>query len=148
MVFRAAEAPQFLVLRRSERASPYPGLWQVVSGKIESGEKAWETALRETREEIGAWPQKLYNTPLANVFYVPADDTANLSPVFAALVDASAVVTLSAEHTAFQWLGREGAISLLVWPGQKRAIQAVQDFIIGDNPSRDFLEIPFEHGTG
>lgn len=143
VVFRISGAPEFLVLRRSDRVSLYPGLWQVVSGRIEEGEKAYEAAGREVREETGLFPQKLYNTPLTNTFYLLSEDSVNLSPVFAAKVDESDSVTLSAEHTEFRWLGKEEAISLLVWPGQKSAIQRVQDFIIHDNPARAFLEIPF-----
>ena len=142
VVFRIAEAPEFLVLQRSDHVSIYPGLWQIVSGKLQKGEKAWQAAVREVREETGLLPQKLYNTPLTNVFYLSADDSANLSPVLAAQVDGSASVMLSAEHTAFRWLSREEAISLLIWPGQKSAIQSVHDSIIRDTPSRESLVIP------
>jgi len=41
VVFRRASAPQFLLLKRSGRANPYPDIWQIVSGRIEDGEKAW-----------------------------------------------------------------------------------------------------------
>jgi 8-oxo-dGTP pyrophosphatase MutT (NUDIX family) len=141
VVFRVREVPEFLALKRSESVSIYPGLWQIVSGTVEKGEKAWEVAVREVLEETGLRPQKLYNTPLTNVFYLSGDDSVNLSPVFAVLADASADVKLSREHVAFEWLGREQAISRLVWPGQKRAIQTVCDFIIEENPSRALLEI-------
>ena len=139
VIFRITEGPEFLVLQRSDSASPYPGLWQIVSGRIEKREKAPRAAMREVREETGMLPLELYNTPLANTFYDAARDAVNLSPVFAALVEASAVVILSSEHKAFQWLRRDEAISRLVWPGQKSAIQVVHDFIVTENPSRDSL---------
>ena len=80
VVFRIAEAPEFLVLQRSDHVSIYPGLWQIVSGKLEKGEKAWQAAVREAREETGLLPLKLYNTPLTNTFYVLPGDFVNLSP--------------------------------------------------------------------
>ena len=143
VVFRTAgapaPAPEFLVLKRSDRASPYPGLWQTVSGRIEKGEKAWEAAVREVREETGLRLQELYNTPLTNTFYVMEDDAVNLSPVFAARVDAGAEIILSDEHSAFAWLGREEAVARLVWPGQKSAIQCVMDFILREGAPRNAL---------
>jgi dATP pyrophosphohydrolase len=145
VVFRIQGSAEFLVLQRSDDEKVYPGLWQIVSGGIDAGERAHEAAVREVNEEIGLFPQKLYNTPLTNMFYVPANDAVNLSPVFAVRIDASDRVSLSAEHKGFRWLEREKAVSLLVWPGQKEAIQSVYEYIILDNPSRDFMEIPIGH---
>ncbi len=145
VAFRITSSPEFLVLQRSDDEMIYPGLWQIISGGIESGEKAYEAAVREVREEISLFPQKLYNTPQTNTFYSFANDTVNLSPVFAVRIDASDRVSLSAEHKDFRWLGCEDAVSLLVWPGQRKAIQSVYAYVVLDNPSRDFMEIPIEH---
>jgi len=73
--------------------------------------------VREVQEETGALPARLYNTPLTNVFYLSADDAANVSPVLAALLDKKTEVKLFREHAAFAWLGKDEAISRLVWPG-------------------------------
>ena len=43
---------ELLLLKRSE-TEIYPGLWQMVSGKIQVNEKAYQTALREIKEETG-----------------------------------------------------------------------------------------------
>jgi len=139
VVFR--KGPEFLVLKRSDDETIYPGLWQIISGGIEKGEKAYEAASREIEEEIGMKPLRLYNTPLTNTFYFVSSDSVNLSPVFAAEVDAETAVKLSSEHKEFRWLKKDAAISLLVWPGQKQAIQAVYDYIIEGNPAQGFMEI-------
>ena len=47
------------MLQRADNEEIYPGLWQIVSGGIEQGEKAYEAAAREVREEIGGEPKKL-----------------------------------------------------------------------------------------
>jgi len=142
VVFRRSSPPEFLVLRRSDSDQIYPGLWQIVSGGIEKGERAYDAALRELEEEIGIKPSRIYNTPLTNTFYFYTNDSVNVSPVFAAEVEPDAEVRLSAEHKDFRWLKKEEAASLLVWPGQKKAIDVVCDFVLDDNPARGFMEIP------
>ncbi len=142
VVFRRSSPPEFLVLKRSDDDQIYPGLWQLISGGIESGEKAYEAALREIAEEIGVKPKRIYNTPLTNTFYFYTNDSVNVSPVFAAEIDPADKVRLSPEHREFRWLEKEKAIELLVWPGQKKAIETVCSYIIGENPSTPFMEIP------
>jgi len=141
VIFRMKAIPEFLVLKRSEDEDIYPGLWQIVSGGIKRAEKAHEAAIRETLEEIGVKPKRLYNTPLTNTFYFFTNDSVNVSPVFAAEVDDGTDVRLSDEHEEYRWLKREEAVSLLVWPGQKEAIRIVNDYILTENPSRKFMEI-------
>ncbi len=141
VVFRMKKEHEFLVLKRSHDEDIYPGLWQIISGGIKRGERAYEAALREVREEIGVKPKRLYNTPLTNTFYLFPSDSVNVSPVLAAEVDGGTEVKLSAEHEEFRWLKKEDAISLLVWPGQKEAIRIVNDYILNENPTRRFAEI-------
>lgn len=144
VLFRRTPEPEFLVLQRSDDEEIYPGLWQIVSGGIEEGEKAYEAALREVKEETGFCPLALYNTPLTNTFYFHTNDSVNLSPVFAAEVDAREAVKLSNEHKEYRWLDREKAISLLVWPGQKNAVRIADEFIVNRNPSEGFMKIPLD----
>jgi dATP pyrophosphohydrolase len=141
VVFRIEKTPEFLILRRSDKDKIYPGLWQIVSGGIKRGEKAYEAAMREVQEETGIKPKRLYNTPLTNTFYFSSNDSVNVSPVFAAEVEGGTEVKISSEHRDFRWLRKDEAISLLVWPGQKEAIKIVNDYILDENPSRKFMEI-------
>ena len=43
---------EFLLLKRADDQA-YPRLWQMVTGKIRRGEKAFQTAIREIKEETG-----------------------------------------------------------------------------------------------
>ncbi len=148
VVFRLRESPEFLVLKRSKDETIYPRLWQIISGGIERSEKAYQAALREVKEEIGIKPKHFYNTPLTNTFYFYTSDSVNVSPVFAAEVDADTEIKLSGEHKEFRWLEKDDAIALLVWPGQKDAIRIVNDYILNDNPSRKFMEIKTKLSSG
>lgn len=143
VVFRMRKIPEFLVLKRADDEKIYPGLWQIISGGIKRGEKAYQAALREIKEEIGIKPRHFYNTPLTNTFYFFTNDSVNVSPVFAAEVNPDAEVKLSREHKESRWLKKDEAIDLLVWPGQKEAIRIVDDYILNENPSRKFMEIKF-----
>lgn len=145
VLFRRTPVPEFLILQRSDDEEIYPGLWQIVSGGIEDGEKAYEAALREVKEETGFTPLSLYNTPLTNTFYFHTNDSVNVSPVFAAEIDPSDAIQLSDEHKEFRWLTREKAISLLVWPGQKNAVRIIDEYIVNRNPSEGFMRIPLDH---
>lgn len=147
VLFRRRPEPEFLVLQRADDEDIYPGLWQIISGSIEAGEKAYEAAYREVREETGLAPVALYNTPLTNTFYFYTNDSVNVSPVFAAEVDAKDEVVLSCEHKDFKWLGKEEAASLLVWPGQKSAIRIINEYVVMDNPSKEFMKISLDHLT-
>ncbi|MDR2866450.1 MAG: DUF126 domain-containing protein [Methanomassiliicoccaceae archaeon] len=44
---------RILMLRRPDDASSFPGIWSLVAGRIEEGEGAEETAVREIFEETG-----------------------------------------------------------------------------------------------
>jgi dATP pyrophosphohydrolase len=57
----------FLVLRRNNQY--LRDSWQMVSGMIEKGEKGWEAALREIKEETGLVPEAFYSTNMVETFY-------------------------------------------------------------------------------
>jgi len=104
-IFRANKnGIEFLLLKRSE-GQPYSGLWQMVTGKIKSDEKAYQTALREIKEETGLVPVQLWVAPTVNSFYEPKDEYICLLPVFAARVELD-MVQLSDEHTEYKWVDK------------------------------------------
>ena len=118
----------FLLLKRA-KTKMYEHIWQGVAGKIEKGEKSWETAKRELQEETGLKPNKMFIVDHVSKFYEQKDDRINLVPVFGIEVNTREVV-LSDEHSEFKWVTINEALDLLVWTGQKQAIKIVNDMIL------------------
>ena len=134
---------EFLLMKRAENQF-YPGLWQMVTGKKETNEKAYEAALREIKEETDLTPEKLWVAPIINSFYEPKDEYICLLPVFAAKVDDTSDITISDEHTDFKWLKGEQAKKLLAWPGQREAVDKIEDYYINKKSFLHFVEIPLQ----
>ena len=130
---------EFLLLKRSE-GQPYPGLWQMVTGKIKNEEKAYQTALREIKEETGLVPVQLWVAPTVNSFYEPKDEYICLLPVFAARVESSEI-KLSREHTEYQWVNKTTAQKLFAWEGQRKAVQIIEDYFLNEKSFFHFVEI-------
>lgn len=112
---------KFLILKRSQISKVHPGIWQIVTAKIDKGEKAYVTAEREVQEETGLKPISLYVGPSVNHFYNSIDDSINLVPVFIAEVD-SDDVKISDEHAQFEWLHYEDAYERIHWENQKKML--------------------------
>ena len=139
-IFRELEnGIDFLLLKRSE-GEPYPGLWQMVTGKIKPEEKAHQTAIREIKEETGLVPVQLWVAPTVNSFYEPKDEYICLLPVFAARVDTDHV-KLSDEHTEYQWVDKVTAQKLLACEGQRKAVQINEDYFLNEKSFLHFVEV-------
>lgn len=130
---------EFLLLKRSE-GQPYPGLWQMVTGKIKTKEKAHQTALREIKEETGLIPTQLWVAPTVNSFYEPKKEYICLIPVFAARI-VTDNIQLSKEHTEYQWVKKSAAQKLLAWEGQRKAVKIVEDYFLKEKSFFHFVEI-------
>lgn len=142
-IFReSASGIDFLLLKRSE-GQPYPGLWQMVTGKIKPKENAHQTAMREIKEETGLIPVQLWVAPTLNSFYEAKDEYICLLPVFAARVEADRV-TISDEHTEYQWVDKSTAQKLLAWEGQRKAVQIIEDYFLNEKSFFHFVEIKLE----
>ncbi len=132
---------EFLLLRRA-KARYLGGTWQAVHGKIEPGEKAWEAALREIREETGLTPTEFYQIDAVNTFYLASEDVVHQCPCFAGLMAEDAKVQLNDEHDAFEWLSVDAAMARFMWPGQRRAVREIVSEIITPTPAIEYLRIP------
>ena len=130
---------EFLLLKRADN-QVYPGLWQMVTGKIKENEKAFETAIREIKEETGLTPLQLWVAPTVNSFYEPKNEYICLLPVFAARVEADKI-QLSDEHTEYKWVNKEEAQKLLAWEGQRKAVQIIEDYFLNEKSFFHFVEI-------
>jgi len=131
---------EFLLLKRSPEQH-YPNLWQMVSGKIKENETAYNTALREIKEETNLTPEKFWVVPTVNSFYSPDKDYICLLPVFAAKVKYDSEVVLSEEHTEYEWVAPEEAKQMLAWDGQRKSVDVIVDYLLNRNSFLNFIEI-------
>ena len=118
---------KFLILKRNEKKL-YEHLWQGVAGKIEKDEEAWQTAIRELKEETGLDPVKMFVADHVSQFYEKHGDRVNLVPVFGIEVDSKNVI-LSDEHIEYKWVDFKEAFDTLVWNGQKKGIQTIYNMV-------------------
>ena len=102
---------------------------------IEDGETAWQTALREIREETGLTVARLYSADYNEQFYESGRNTFTVVPVFVAYVDSSQTVRLNAEHSEFRWVTIAEAQSLVTFGGQRRVYEEIQREFIDRKPS-------------
>ena len=131
---------EFLLLKRASYQY-YPNLWQMVSGKIKEGEKAYQTAFREIKEETNLIPEKLWIAPNINSFYSPDDEYISLIPVFAAKVNPDSEVVISSEHSEFKWVNKDEAKNLLAWEGQRKSVDIIAEYFISRKSFLNFVEI-------
>ena len=131
---------EFLLLKRSPEQY-YPNIWQMVSGKIKESETAFNTALREIKEETDLTPEKFWVAPTVNSFYAPDKDYICLLPVFAAKVKFASEVILSKEHVEYKWLSSEEAKNFLAWDGQRKSVDVIVDYVLNRNSFLNFIEI-------
>jgi dihydroneopterin triphosphate diphosphatase len=121
---------KYLLLKRSKEKEPYPGIWQIVTGRIEPNEEAYKTALREVQEETGLKPVKCFVAPKVNQFYTSYGDKIFLIPVFVINVESKNVI-LSDEHTLYEWLSFENAFKRIHWYSQKENLQIINEILSG-----------------
>ncbi|MBT3590506.1 MAG: NUDIX pyrophosphatase [Candidatus Marinimicrobia bacterium] len=133
---------QFLLLKRA-KTKIYEHLWQGVAGKIELEEKAWESAIRELKEETGLNPLKIFVADHVSRFYEVYGDRINLIPVFGIEVS-DLPVKLSKEHSEFEWLSYNDALNRLVWRGQKMGLTVVHDMTTKEDDRMRWSEIKIE----
>jgi len=131
---------EFLLLKRSPDQY-YPDLWQMVSGKIKPNEKAFETALREIKEETGLIPSNIWVVPNVNSFYTAEDDSITLVPVFAAKVGDDNSVSISPEHSKYGWFSQDETKTKLAWAGQHKSVDLIVDYFLNKKRFWNFLEI-------
>ena len=129
----------FLLLKRA-KTKLYEHLWQGVAGKIETGEEAWQAAIRELKEETGLDPMKIFIADHVSRFYEKHGDRVNLVPVFGIEVDQEDV-TLSDEHCEYQWTDYETARKTLVWNGQKEGLAVVNGMVLANDDRMRWSEI-------
>jgi dATP pyrophosphohydrolase len=131
---------EFLLLKRAEKEI-YPGIWQMVTGKIENGETAYQAAIREIMEETGLSIEKLWVVPNVNTFYSHESNVISLLPVFAAKVNEGREIKICDEHSDSCWYKPDEAKQLLAWEGQRHSVDLIQRYHSKDRIFWDYVEI-------
>ena len=134
------EGYKFLLLKRVEGEKLYPGIRQIVTGKIEKNEKAFETALREVKEESGLIPSKLFVLPHTTTFYSPRTDAISLIPLFVCIVKDKGV-EISEEHSDYLWLNANKASRKLYFKSQKENVKFIEYNLKTKERLKTFTEI-------
>ena len=130
---------KFLLLKRHSKES-YPNLWQMITGAIEENEIAYKAAFREMIEETGITINKLWVVPNVNSFYSHERNNMVLVPVFAAQTDEK-LIKLSNEHSEYKWVDKNDALKLLAWPGQRKSVEIIYNYVKFQNEFLYFTEI-------
>jgi len=143
-IFRESESGiEFLLLKRA-KDQIYPAVWQMVSGKIKENEKAFETSLRELREETNLTPLKMWIAPKVNSFYSSQSDSICLIPVFAVQVKKDSKVIISDEHSEYKWVTSDEANGLLAWDGQRKAVELIEEYFLNEKSFLKFVVIEID----
>lgn len=133
--------PEILQLRRAP-GEYLAGAWSTVRGKIESGETAWQAALRELREETGLAPLEYFQLDTVDIFYLWHDDTLWHCPGFCAVVGTDAPVVLNEEHDDIRWVQRDLLNQNFIWPGERAQLAELCREVLDNGPAKPYLRIP------
>jgi dATP pyrophosphohydrolase len=131
---------KFLLLKRSSDNEVHPGIWQIVTGRIEENEKAFETALRELKEETGLKVKRFFVLPKVTEFYTYQNDSVNIIPLFLAEVEYKDAV-ISDEHSESGWFEINEAINKIHWLSQKENLREINSSLEKINPEKTYIEI-------
>lgn len=123
---------EYLILKRSSKSKKYSGMWQVVTGKIEKDEKAFQAAYREADEESGLEFTDFCHVPYIGSFYDARKDKIQNIPVFAAKSKTKDVV-LSHEHSDYKWVNYNDIFDYLELPSHIEGTKFLHDYILKNN---------------
>ncbi|HOP06641.1 MAG TPA: NUDIX domain-containing protein [candidate division Zixibacteria bacterium] len=127
-------------MKRSDAA-----YWQPVAGGGEGGENSVEAAVRETAEEVGVKAAGHQFVPIPPITFISVYDCFGrllwgprvtvIPQFFFSLESTTDTVTLSSEHTAYQWLPFDLARPLLYWEDNRNALTTLHRRLTGADKS-------------
>jgi dihydroneopterin triphosphate diphosphatase len=127
-----------LLLKRD--TSVLRDVWCYIGGGIEEGEKAWEAALREVKEETGITDLSLYSSNQFDQIYSPKENYIYIAPVFVGYVDESQKVNLNYEHSDYKWVSFKEAFDTVSIPGNEEVLLSIEKHFV-NRPPLHYLRI-------
>ena len=121
-----------LLLKRATKV--LRDVWCYIGGGIEKDESAWETALREIKEETGITKVTLYTTNKFDQIYSPEGNYIYIAPVFVGFVEDQQEVKLNYEHSDYQWLSFDRAIEIVSLPGNDDVLRSIEKHFVMRKP--------------
>lgn len=112
-------------------------IWCYIGGGIEEGEKAWEAALREVKEETGITNLSLYSSNQFDQIYSPKENYIYIAPVFVGYVDESQKVNLNDEHSDYKWVSFKEAVDTVSIPGNEEVLLSIEKHFVNRPPLQD-----------
>ena len=107
----------------------FPGIWQPVTGGLETDERIIDGALRELREETGIGVdgiEVVYGLDQVNIFHADHIDMLQAEAVFAAELKPHVEPALSEEHDDQRWVTAVEAREIVLWPAYRAAIDQIE----------------------
>ena len=117
------------------------GTWQIVKSTSNPGEKAWEAALRELREEAGLSPREFYRLGLMETFYTPINETVWHVPNFVAVIGREDAVVLNEEHDGFRWIPRDRMDAETMWASERLVLAELMREILDGGVAAEHLRL-------
>jgi len=142
LVFRVPEPGhvEHLLIRRADDRI-FPGIWQPVTGGVDSGERVPLAALREVEEETGlgaADIEAFYDLDQVGSFFDEDHDQIVNSVIFAVRVRPDSRPQVSGEHVDLLWSDRAEAERLSVWPLYRDSYDLVERIVADPELGRWF----------
>jgi dihydroneopterin triphosphate diphosphatase len=132
LIKRTGSDYKVLLLKRD--TSVLRDVWCYIGGGIEEGEKAWEAALREVKEETGITDLSLYSSNQFDQIYSPKENYIYIAPVFVGYVDESQKVNLNYEHSDYKWVSFKEAFDTVSLPGNEEVLLSIEKHFVNRPP--------------
>ena len=139
VVYWEADIPQFLTIKRAPEER-YPLIWQCVTGRVKTNEKAYHAAQREVKEETRLHINKMWTVDIVNNYYDPKYNQIFHIPVFGVEVNKNNL-ELSSEHIEYYWGDIESVKQKMLWKQQKLGLESFYKMLTSETKKLELSEI-------
>jgi 8-oxo-dGTP pyrophosphatase MutT (NUDIX family) len=115
---------KILILKRSDKVGTYRGMWACISGYIEEGEEAEETAFREITEELGLAKNDVKLLKKGDVIYARDKRMLWVIHPFLFAVNKNEF-KIDWEHVEYKWILPDEIVDYKTVPKLKETIESL-----------------------